>query len=313
MPTTDESPDSARASALAAWLREQPIAVRTRAALLRDLDRVGAGPDGGTATSQLVGLDHAAFTLQLHKRGGGCIAHVPGIGARALAGLRRAIPLPAHSQPSRRTEAEAVALLTAPSAPVTLAEPTAGPGGVPLIENPPAAGLALAGIDGQPGPSDSTGAAHTGASGAPDDLDTTLRDASKVPDPPDDTGAALVAAAAGLLMPSESDSPFTRFWMEGPALPLPAALLAQLKLPPSTPVETRTLDEFFAPLTRVADWMDASQRAQAARFAELRNQIVARLRDVVVYRFGRIRITVLIVGQGAGEQIVGLSTTLVET
>jgi hypothetical protein len=137
--------------------------------------------------------------------------------------------------------------------------------------------------------------------------------ASGVSDTADTALAELTAAADGLLVPSESDYPFVPFRWEGSGPLTPVALLAHLELPPDTPVETRAPETFFAPLTRIAEWMDEAQRAQAARFAALRDLIVARLRNAAVYRVGRVRITVVIAGQDAADTIVGLRTTLIET
>ena len=130
---------------------------------------------------------------------------------------------------------------------------------------------------------------------------------------PDDPIAALADAAEGLLVPSESDSPLTPFRWTGDGPLTAAAMLAALDLPPDIPVETRTPDAFFAPLTRVTDVLDAPQAAQAERFAALRDQIAGHLADVVVYRIGRIQITAIIAGTTADGATGGLRTTLIET
>jgi hypothetical protein len=114
-------------------------------------------------------------------------------------------------------------------------------------------------------------------------------------------------------VPSESDVPFTPFRWEGAGELTPEGVLAQLELPPDTEVETRSLEQFFAPLTRLADWMDDGQRATAGRMAELHKRIAEVLDDVVVYRLGRIRITVVIAGKDAAGAVVGLRTALIET
>lgn len=131
--------------------------------------------------------------------------------------------------------------------------------------------------------------------------------------PPDDAILVLAAAAEGLLVPSETDAPLTPFRWEGEGPLSPEALLVALGLPPNTPAETRTLDEFFAPLARLANWMDADQRERAGRFAALRDLIASVLTDVAVYRIGRTQITVIIAGQDARGDTVGLRTTRVET
>jgi len=130
---------------------------------------------------------------------------------------------------------------------------------------------------------------------------------------PDDPIAALADAAEGLLVPSESDYPLTPFRWTGASPLTAAALLAALDLPPDTPVETRTLDAFFAPLTRVTDALDGQQAAQTTRFAALRDQIAGHLTDVIVYRVGRIQITAIIAGTTAEGATGGLRTTLIET
>lgn len=124
---------------------------------------------------------------------------------------------------------------------------------------------------------------------------------------------ALMAAADGLRMPSESDYPFEPFTWAGPGALTPEALVASLGLPPETPVETRTLERLFAPLTAEQNWMGAEERATCARFAALRAAIAAHLADVAVYRVGAVEIAVLIVGADAGGRLVGLRTTVVET
>lgn len=134
-----------------------------------------------------------------------------------------------------------------------------------------------------------------------------------MPAPPDDPIAALAAAAAGLMVPSEQDAPLTPFVLPGRGPLTPARLLAALGLPPGTPVETRSLDSFFAPLTRMRPAQDAAERAQTARFATLAEQLVARLTDPAVFRVGNVEVTVLLLGRLPDGRVGGLRTLLVET
>jgi hypothetical protein len=131
--------------------------------------------------------------------------------------------------------------------------------------------------------------------------------------PPPDALAAITAAADGLLVMSESDCPLAPFRWPGPGPLTPEALLAHLLMPPDTPVDTRTLDEFLGPMAADQDWFDDGQRAAATRFAALRDLIADRLKDVVVYRLGRIQITAIIAGVDAAGSTVGLQTTQIET
>lgn len=125
--------------------------------------------------------------------------------------------------------------------------------------------------------------------------------------------AALVEAAGGLLMPSETDAPFTPVHWAG-AWPLsPERVRARLGLPPATPVERRPVARLFAALTRVYDPGDAAAEARAARFAALRREVEGRLHDPAVYRVGSIKIDVLILGRAPSGAAIGLRTTVVET
>jgi hypothetical protein len=128
-----------------------------------------------------------------------------------------------------------------------------------------------------------------------------------------DTLAALTAASAGLLVPSESDYPLEPFVWPGPAPITVAALLAHLGLPPDTPVETRGVERFLGRLARERDWMGAADRAKAARFGALQRLFLERLSDVVVYRVGEIELQVFTVGRDADGRYLGLRTTQIET
>lgn len=125
--------------------------------------------------------------------------------------------------------------------------------------------------------------------------------------------AVIMVFANGLLVPSESDYPFTPFRWPGPGPISASALLAYLELSPDTPVEERDFTTFFDRLATVQEWHTDEDRPRVARFAALRNALTARLRDLVVYRVGTIQIHVFIVGRSASDQLIGLRTLLIET
>lgn len=106
---TSDNEDVARAEVLAAWLREQPIASRTRTALLRDLDLVTSERTAEEEEAQLRGLDPDAFLAQFHTTDGGLIASVAGLGGRGLVALRGVLVPAAPAAPRRRRGARAQA------------------------------------------------------------------------------------------------------------------------------------------------------------------------------------------------------------
>jgi hypothetical protein len=134
-----------------------------------------------------------------------------------------------------------------------------------------------------------------------------------MPTSSDDALAALATASAGLLLPSEQDAPFAPFLLPGRGPVTPSRLRAALELPPSAPVETRTLAAFFAPLARAERAETPEERAVAARFAALAATFAELLDDPVVYRVGVIDITVLILGRLPDGRFAGLRSAVVET
>ncbi len=313
MPAPEDSTDPARAAALAAWLSEQPIPGRARTALLRDLQWASDG-SASEGESQLRGLDREGFVAQLHSPDGGAVAAVAGIGPKTLADLRRAISSGPEETPLARAEETEAGKANAKDAETTEADAETA------AEDSTQEGEAAEVNSREANADEAEAAEETAQEG-----ETTVAGASApAPDPEpvpksaaasdaDDALAALVAAADGLLVPSESEYPFTPFEWEGAGSLTPEALLAQLGLPSETPVEVRSLESFFGPLSQTADWMGDQERAQAARFAALQNQIASTLTGAKVYRIGERKITVIIAGESAAGRTGGLRTTVIET
>lgn len=124
----------------------------------------------------------------------------------------------------------------------------------------------------------------------------------------------LTKASDGLLMPSESDAPFTPFHWTGAAtrrLTIPR-MLRLTGHAPDTPVEVVDLDWFFRNVAQHQPWHDPQQAADVRRFQRLERVLEQRLADVRVYRIGTIRIDAYIVGR-CGDDLAGASTVLIET
>lgn len=124
----------------------------------------------------------------------------------------------------------------------------------------------------------------------------------------------LEAAAAGLLMMSESEHPFTfRSWPDAKEPLAGPALVAKLGLPADTPVETVSLDHFFRNVAEPKDWHDEGQAKQVAGFAKLKAALQAQLPGVQVFRIGSGEVTALLLGTPPGGGWAGLETKLIET
>jgi len=112
--------------------------------------------------------------------------------------------------------------------------------------------------------------------------------------------AALRKASAGLLYPSETDSPFEPF-VGDKALNTAATVRKLAGLPRTAKCEEVSLDDFFG------DLMEEKE------FRALRTALENTLSDVKAYRCGSIRVTHLVAGTAADGRLAGLKTTAVET
>lgn len=124
----------------------------------------------------------------------------------------------------------------------------------------------------------------------------------------------LTKASDGLLMPSESDAPFTSFsWTGAATRTLTTSRMLRLTgHAPDTPVEVVDLDWFFRNVAQHQPWHDAQQAADVRRFQRLERVLERHLTDVSVYRIGTIRIDAYVVGR-CGSNLAGVSTVLIET
>jgi hypothetical protein len=125
-----------------------------------------------------------------------------------------------------------------------------------------------------------------------------------------ETTDRLSTLSKDLLFPSESEFPLEPFIWESTTLLL-ANILIRAQKNADTPIESITLEEFFAPVTDEQPWFDDQDREIAQRFRDLRTDISI-LEDVQVFKVGQIEIDVYIVG-AIGIDLVGLHTKVIET
>jgi len=120
----------------------------------------------------------------------------------------------------------------------------------------------------------------------------------------------LSTLSKDLLFPSESEYPLELFTWESARL-TPETILERSHKPTDTPIESITLEDFFATVTTDEDWFDDEDRQVAQRFRDLQG-LIATLENVQVFKVGKIEIDVYIVG-AIGPDLVGLKTTVIET
>ena len=145
-----------------------------------------------------------------------------------------------------------------------------------------------------------------------------VRTAAAESDAPTDSAAVrrrLERAAGGLLYTSESDHPFEYVFLAA-ELPGPVtgpAFHRAAGLADGTPVEERTLDDFFAGHIERVDPNDSAAVALVPRYRALKRTLATAVRGARVFRVGRVVIRCYLVGTDARGNVVGLATTAVET
>ena len=125
---------------------------------------------------------------------------------------------------------------------------------------------------------------------------------------------ALKRASRDLLFPSESEYPFEPVVWKGKGEDLdPKALVREAGGKARTPVKEVDLDRFFRDVVLEKEWQDAEEKRDVARFRKLVATLKEHLRDIKVFRVGKIQVDVYIVGRTESGDWAGLKTTMVET
>lgn len=129
----------------------------------------------------------------------------------------------------------------------------------------------------------------------------------------DDLAERIRRACRGLIFISETDEPIELF--EGGVVEkvTKKTVLEQAGHPSNSPAETGDLHEFFARLMRVEEWYPSERKADAKRFAKLKKMLEEDLTDPGVFKIGRIRLDVYVVGMDKGGRLIGIKTKAVET
>ena len=122
--------------------------------------------------------------------------------------------------------------------------------------------------------------------------------------------AVLKEATEGLTYQSESDYPVKPLFMKGEgrksisASDIPKAI---------KPIKQIDLDEFFDSVTREEDWYGPAERKTAQRFQELVKLLRDNLTDIKVYKAGKVKMDVYVVGKTTDGDFAGVTTKVVET
>jgi hypothetical protein len=124
--------------------------------------------------------------------------------------------------------------------------------------------------------------------------------------------AELKKITKGLTYQSESDYPVKPFFLKGDGKKsLAATEVAELS--GKKPVKKIDFDEFFNPAISQEDWYGPEERKKAQQFQELVKTLKENLTDIKVYKSGKAKMDVYVIGKTADGAFAGISTTVVET
>ncbi len=117
----------------------------------------------------------------------------------------------------------------------------------------------------------------------------------------------------GLYFMSETDAEILPFFGKQAQAVTKEEIISQTKSATDVPVEERSFTEFFARLTEIQDWFSDEEKATAQKFAELKNLLESNLRDLKVFKIGKIQLDIYAVGLDAENNLLGIKTKAVET
>lgn len=120
-------------------------------------------------------------------------------------------------------------------------------------------------------------------------------------------------ACRGLTYMSETDAPVEPFFDGKTDRLAREEILKATGIDPKSPVEETDVGTFFGRLTAIQDWYEAGQKKNARRFASLEKLLREELSDLRVFRIGKIRVAIYVVGLDHEGTLAGVKTMAVET
>lgn len=90
-------------------------------------------------------------------------------------------------------------------------------------------------------------------------------------------------------------------------------IIKQTDAPIDAAVEEKDFAAFFARLTEIQDWYGDEEKETVQKFVRLKEVLENNIRDLKVFRIGKIELDVYVVGLDAENTFLGIKTKAVET
>ncbi len=120
-------------------------------------------------------------------------------------------------------------------------------------------------------------------------------------------------AAEGLYYISETDAEILPFIGQQAESVIKEEILNQTNSAADSAVEEGEFKGFFARLTEIQDWFGDEEKETAQKFVQLKELLEMNLRDLKVFKIGKIQLDVYVVGLDAENKLLGIKTKAVET
>ncbi len=140
-----------------------------------------------------------------------------------------------------------------------------------------------------------------------------LADTKSINSTNDSLLSELKLATQGLFYISETDAEILPFSGQKVNEISPSEILSQTGNLEDCEIEERDFDEFFDRLTKIQDWFGQGETDRADKFLILRKILEDNLRDLKVFKIGRIRREIYFVGTDSDNCLKGIKTFAVET
>lgn len=128
-----------------------------------------------------------------------------------------------------------------------------------------------------------------------------------------DLGKQIAEAVKGLYYVSETDAEILPFVGAKSQTVSVEEILIQTKNESNAAIEERNFADFFARLTEIQDWFGDEEKQTAAKYTVLKNLLEKNLRELKVFKIGKIELDVYVVGLDAENILTGIRTKAVET
>ncbi len=117
----------------------------------------------------------------------------------------------------------------------------------------------------------------------------------------------------GLFYTSETDAEILPFTGKKAQAVTSEEILAQTENEANSPVEEKDFTEFFSRLTEIQDWFGDEEKTAAKKFTDLKDLLEKKLKDLKVFKVGKIQLDIYAVGLDAECNLMGIQTKAVET